>query len=85
MYDVMKAPASDYWIVTENGSELERFDTRGGAEQYLAKLLKEKVEWVETDCKSGGCRGLRKYGKGSPVTVQKGQEAHAMCNECFSR
>lgn len=39
--DIMKAPASDDWIVTLAGREMARFDTRGGAEQYAAKRIKE--------------------------------------------
>jgi len=39
---IAQGAASGYWIVFEGKEELERFDTRGGAEQYLAKLLKSR-------------------------------------------
>lgn len=43
------------------------------------------VEWVQTPCTSLVCRGRRNGGQGFTTTVQRGQEAHALCNECFCR
>lgn len=42
------------------------------------------TEWVTVPCTNRACRGLR-MGVGFPVTVPKGHEKTAECNECFSR
>jgi hypothetical protein len=43
------------------------------------------VEWVSARCTSKSCRGRRITGMGFQTLVQRGQEAHALCNECFSK
>ena len=42
-------------------------------------------EWVYTRCKDPSCRGKRNGGEGLGVTVLKGDEHKAICNECYCK
>ena len=48
-------------------------------------VTSKELEWVETECKSKSCRGLRIGGKGFTTVCQKGTEDRALCNECYCR
>lgn len=49
------------------------------------KIAFDALGWVTARCTSAACRGRRKGGEGFEVTVRRGQEKTAMCNECFCR
>lgn len=66
--------------MTDEPMSAERAEDR---RSELNDLL--SADWVTVNCTSPVCRGRKYDGKGFEVTVPRGREQYAVCNECFCR
>ena len=51
----------------------------------LSEFNDYSEEWIQVPCTSPSCRGKKYGGQGFLVTVRKGEEVKAICNECFCK